>query len=76
MAIRSSACLAYYKSEEDAVHCARKAMFTHRETTALDGGEFFTRVAYRIIHSNLTPLLAIKEVSALSSTSDFIKGKV
>lgn len=60
MSLRSSACLSYYQSEEDAAHCARKAMFTHRETSALDGGEFFTRVAYRIIQHNLTPLDAIK----------------
>jgi len=50
MAVRSQACLAYYSSEEEAVDCARKAMFTHRETSALDGGEFFTRVSHRIVH--------------------------
>lgn len=76
MGLRSSACLAYYELEEDAVHCARKAMFTHRETSALDGGEFFTRVAFRIIHWNRTPLEAIQEVAGLSSSSSFIKNKV
>jgi len=64
MSIRSSACLSYYKSDEDVVHCARTAMFTHRETSALDGGEFFTRVAFRVIHHNSTPLDAIKQVAA------------
>lgn len=76
MGLRSSACLAYYNSEEDAVHCARKAMFTHRETSALDGGEFFTRVAFRIIHDNKTPSEAIQEVADLKTSSRFIKDKV
>ena len=30
-------------------------MFTHRNSEALGGGEFFGRVAFRIIHKNLKP---------------------
>ena len=30
-------------------------MFTHRNPEALGGGEFFGRVAFRIIHKNQTP---------------------
>jgi len=42
-------------------------MFTHREKSAHDGNEFFTKVAFRIIHNNLTPLDAIKQVAVESS---------
>ena len=34
MAIRHAAAYAVYKSEEDIVHAASAAMFTHRETSA------------------------------------------
>jgi len=44
------------------------------ETTALDGGEFFARVAFRIIHKALTPREAIEQVAQTSSA--FIKTKV
>lgn len=74
MAIRHAAAYAYYDSEEDIVHAARTAMFTHRETTALQGGEFFARVAFRVIHNNLTPRQAIEEVA--QSSPKFIKDKV
>merc|ERR1719281_810241 len=49
-------------------------MFTHRETTAREGAEFFARVTFRVIHKGLTPEEAIVEVSKTSSK--FIKGKV
>jgi hypothetical protein len=55
MAIRSPACFAYYQNEDDVVDCVKKAMFTHKEQSALNGGVYFTKVAYRIIHNNLTP---------------------
>lgn len=74
MAIRNTAAFAYFDNEEDLVHASNKAMFTHKEPTALQGGEFFTRVTYRVIHKGLTPREAIEEVAALSS--DFIKAKV
>jgi len=74
MSVRSAAALGYFDKEDDAAHAARAMMFTHRETTALDGGEFFTRVAFRIIQKGLTPREAIEEVAKTSS--NFIKQKV
>jgi ADP-ribosylglycohydrolase len=74
MSLRSAAALGYFDKEDDAAHAARTMMFTHRETTALDGGEFFTRVAFRIIQKGLTPREAIEEVAKTSS--NFIKQKV
>lgn len=75
MAIRHAAAYGYFDSEEDVVHAAKTAMFTHREATALAGGEFFARVTYRIIHKSLSPKEAIEEVAA-ESKSSFIKDKV
>lgn len=74
MSLRSAAAFGYFDKEDDAAHAARTMMFTHRETTALDGGEFFTRVAFRIIQKGLTPREAIEEVAKTSS--NFIKQKV
>lgn len=76
MAIRNAASFAYYETEADLLDASRKAMFTHRESTALQGGDFFTKVTYRIIHNNLTPRQAIEEVAAEKSTPRFIKDKV
>merc|ERR1711907_302730 len=53
---------------------SKTAMFTHRETTALQGGEFFARVTYRIIHHGKTAREAIEEVA--KESSDFIRQKV
>ena len=55
MAVRHAAAYGYFDNEEDVVHMARTAMFTHRETTALEAGEFFGRVTFRVIHNGLTP---------------------
>lgn len=74
MSLRSAASFGYYDKEEDVVHAAKTMMFTHRERTALEGGEFFARVAFRIIHKGLDPQAAIEEVAAESSS--FIKSKV
>merc|ERR550525_1601359 len=73
MSLRSAAAYGYYSTEEDVVHAARTMMFTHRETTALDGGEFFARVTFRIIHNGLAPREAIEAVASMSSS--FIKQK-
>ncbi len=74
MSFRSAAAYGYFDKEEDVVHAARTMMFTHGETTALDAGEFFARVAFRIIHQGLTPEVAVKQVAEQSSA--FIKQKV
>jgi len=74
MAVRTAAAFAYFETEDDIIHASRAAMFTHRETTALQGGEFFARVTYKIIHENLSPRQAIEKVAQQSST--FIRDKV
>lgn len=76
MAIRNAAAFAFYNTEEQIVDSSRKSMFTHRETTALQGGEFFSRVTFKVIHNGLSPLEAIKETTAEPGTSDFIQQKV
>jgi len=74
MAIRHAAAYGYYDSENDIIHAARTTMFTHQETTAQQGGEFFARVVYRIIHKGLTVREAIDEVA--KDSPDFIRTKV
>lgn len=74
MAIRIAAVYAYFDKEADIVHASKQAMFTHRETTAIQGGEFFARVTYKVIHEGLTPREAIETVALKSSP--FIKAKV
>eukprot|EP00747_Dinoflagellata_sp_TGD_P182713 gnl/TRDRNA2_/TRDRNA2_37062_c1_seq1.p1 gnl/TRDRNA2_/TRDRNA2_37062_c1~~gnl/TRDRNA2_/TRDRNA2_37062_c1_seq1.p1 ORF type:complete len:387 (+),score=81.60 gnl/TRDRNA2_/TRDRNA2_37062_c1_seq1:47-1207(+) len=74
MAVRSAGMFGYYSSEKEVVEAARKAMFTHKESTAHMGNEFFTRVTYRIIHKGLDPRAAIEEVA--SESPKFIKEKV
>merc|ERR1719181_112132 len=46
----------------------------HREASALDGGEFFARVAHRLVHGSATPREAVEAVAADSSA--FVKTKV
>ena len=67
MALRSAAAYGYYAEEDDVAHASRAMMFTHRENIALEGGEFFARVAFRVIHQGLTPRQAIEQVRALVS---------
>jgi len=74
MAIRHAAAYAAFDKEEDVVHAARTAMFTHKETSAQQGGEFFARVAFRIIHSDISARQAIEEVAKTSPP--FIQNKV
>lgn len=62
MAIRHVAAHAYYETEEEIVEVARKSMFTHRNSHALGGGEFFARVTHRVING-ATPAVAIQEVA-------------
>ena len=74
MAIRHAAAYAVYTNEDDIVHACRTAMFTHRETSAHQGAEFFARVTFRIIHKGLSAREAIKEVAAESPA--FVQSKV
>jgi hypothetical protein len=59
----------------DGWHACAVDRFTHRERTALAGGEFFARVTFRVIHNGLTPRQAIEQVAA-ESDDRFIKDKV
>jgi len=76
MSVRSPAALAYFDSEEEVVDAAITSMFTHKETTAKQGAEFFARVSFRVVHKNLTPSQAIDEVANLKTTPQFVKQKV
>lgn len=67
MALRSAATLSYFQSEDEAAAAARTMMFTHRSEEALAGGEFFTRVAHKVIHESLNPLEAITATAKQSS---------
>jgi len=83
MALRFAAVFAYFDSdasstggdqgEEKVVDAALKSMFTHSETTAKLGCEFFARVTYRVLHVDLTPRQAIVEVS--NEMGGWIKSK-
>ena len=73
MSFRGAALLAYYEDEDAVADAARKASFTHREATALDGSEFFARVAFRVSRGAL-PRDAIQDVAAASSP--FVQRKV
>ena len=75
MSVRNAAAFGYYDTEKGVVDASKTAMFTHRERTAQSGGEFFSRVTFRVIHKGLTPRQAIEEVAAESSDK-FIKDKV
>jgi len=74
MAVRHAAAHAYYDKEDDVARVARLSMFTHAETTALQGGEFFARVTHRVIQDGMTPKEAIEAVAAQSSS--FVQSKV
>jgi len=73
MSFRGAALLGYYDDEDAVADAARKASFTHREATALDGAEFFARVAFRVSRGAL-PRDAIQDVAAASSP--FVQKKV
>ncbi|HIC43446.1 MAG TPA: ADP-ribosylglycohydrolase family protein [Sulfurimonas sp.] len=64
MAIRHVAAHAYYDNEDTLAQVARQSMFTHKESSALGGGEFFARVTNRVINGQ-TPGDAIEEVAIL-----------
>ena len=63
-AIRHVAAHAYYDDEEVLVDVAKKAMFTHKESHALGGAEFFARVTNRVINGT-EPRVSIEDVGKL-----------
>lgn len=62
MAIRHVAAHGYYDNEEELASVARACMFTHKNSEALGGGEFFSRVTHRVIQG-ITPQEAIEAVA-------------
>jgi ADP-ribosylglycohydrolase len=62
MAIRHVAAHGYYADEDELARVARACMFTHRNSEALGGGEFFARVTHRIING-AAPQDAIEAVA-------------
>eukprot|EP00929_Paragymnodinium_shiwhaense_P017390 TRINITY_DN12659_c0_g1_i1.p1 TRINITY_DN12659_c0_g1~~TRINITY_DN12659_c0_g1_i1.p1 ORF type:complete len:359 (-),score=109.63 TRINITY_DN12659_c0_g1_i1:269-1345(-) len=59
MSMRHAAAHAVFDKEDDIVKAARTVMFTHRNSEALGGGEFFARVTHKIIHDGMKPRDAI-----------------
>lgn len=52
MAIRTPAALGAYDDIESLVQASDELMFTHANVEALAGGEFFTRLAHKIVHKS------------------------
>ena len=73
MAIRHLSIYACLSDEETIAHFSREVMFTHRNAEALDGGEFFARVAYKVLN-DVEIKDAIEQVA--SKSSPFIQEKV
>jgi ADP-ribosylglycohydrolase len=55
MAVRHFAAHAVFNKEEDVAQAARTVMFTHRDSEALGGGEFFARAVHKIIYESMKP---------------------
>ena len=49
MAVRGGALFGVYDKEEEAAEAAKKLSFTHRNSEALVGAEFFTRVTHKVL---------------------------
>jgi len=73
MAIRHLSAYACFEDEESIAHFSREVMFTHRNAEALDGGEFFARVAFKVL--NGVDIKEAIEQTAVKS-SQFIQEKV
>jgi len=50
-------------------------MFTHREPSALAGGEFFARVTHRVAHTGATPRAAIEAIAAEPSSAGCVRAR-
>lgn len=73
MAIRHVSAYACFDNEDSIAHFSREVMFTHRNAEALDGGEFFARVTFKVLHG-----MDIQEAIADTAvkSSQFIQSKV
>jgi len=67
MAVRSAALFAVFESENRIKKAARTVSFTHRNTEALDGAEFFCSCCFCCDTGGIDPRQAIEEVSAKMS---------
>lgn len=74
MAVRHTAAHAVFDKEDDVANAARAVMFTHRNSEALGGGEFFARVVHKIIYENMEPRQAFQK--AASSLGQWYVDKV
>merc|ERR1711988_1844891 len=74
MALRHTAAHAVFDKEEDIAQASRTVMFTHRNSEALGGGEFFARVVHKIIHENMEPRKAFE--AAAKSLGKWYQDKV
>jgi len=55
MAVRHAAVHAVFDNEEAVAQASRTVMFTHQQSEALGGGEFFARAVHKIIYENMEP---------------------
>lgn len=55
MHVRHTAAHAVFEKEDDVAQAARTVMFTHKNSEALGGGEFFARVVHKIIYDGMQP---------------------
>lgn len=60
MSLRHAAVHAVFDKEDDVVKAARQVMFTHKNSEALGGGEFFARAVHKIIHEDMELLDALR----------------
>jgi len=74
MSIRSPAALGAYDDVDSLVKASDDLMFTHANVQALAGGEFFTRLAYKIVHKedDITSVHELMEV--MKKTVDEMQG--
>jgi ADP-ribosylglycohydrolase len=56
MSLRHAAVHAVFKSEDEIAQAARTVMFTHKNSEALGGGEFFAVTVHKIIYEHMKPL--------------------
>merc|ERR1719247_3258264 len=60
MAVRHVAGHAVFDKEDDIAKAARDVMFTHQNSEALGGGEYFARAVHKIIYDGMQPIDAFK----------------
>lgn len=74
MHLRHAAVHAVFDKEAEVVKASRTVMFTHRNSEALGGGEFFARAVHKIIHEDMELEAALK--AAAEPMGEWYKNKV